>query len=138
MNRSEFLSAAIGQPWLWQGGNCWDFAVRVQSELFGRDLPSIAVPREMTKRWVLQEFDNNPERAEWQEVQSGPSGLITASDGALVLMAHLRMPAHVGVWLRPEQHIIHCDEIRGVCFETPLALKQTGWKSLRYFEPMEN
>ena len=87
MTRSEFLASVVGQSWSWQVGNCWDFAVRVQRELFGRDLPSVAVPREMTKRWVLQEFDSNPERAEWCEVEATGSGLIEASDGALVLMA---------------------------------------------------
>jgi hypothetical protein len=29
-------------------------------------------------------------------------------DSSLVLMAHLRFPAHIGVWLKPEARIIHC------------------------------
>jgi hypothetical protein len=37
-----------------------------------------------------------------------------ASDGALVLMAHLRFPAHIGVWLAPEGRVIHCSEQHGV------------------------
>lgn len=135
MTRAQFLSSLIGQPWQWSGGNCWDFAAHVQRELFGRDLPSIAVPRELSKRWVLQAFDGHPERSAWQEVPEGPGGLIAASDGALVLMAHLKLPGHIGVWLSPEGAIIHCDEKNGVSFETPLALKQRGWRQLRFFEP---
>jgi len=32
---------------------------------------------------------------------------VTAGDGALVQMAHLRFPAHIGVWLAPEARMIH-------------------------------
>lgn len=135
MTRSEFLAPLIGQPWAWQVHNCWGFARHVERELFGRDLPEIPVPPELSKRWVLDEFEANPERANWIETPEGPGGLIAAQDGALVLMAHLRMPAHIGVWLKPEQRIIHCDEAHGVCFEQVMALRQQGWKQLRFFEP---
>ena len=135
MTRSEFLAPLIGEPWAWQGGNCWDFACHVQRELFGRTLPQITVPDEFSKRWVLSEFSSHPERARWQAAPEGPGGLVTAEDGALVLMAHLRFPAHVGVWLRPEGRVIHCDEKTGVACETPLALRQVGWKKLTFFEP---
>jgi hypothetical protein len=137
-SRSEFLGLLIGEPWAWQARNCWEFACHVQSRLFGRELPRIAVPAEFSRRWVLQEIDRHQERARWREVpQDGPGGLVTARDGALVLMAHLRFPAHVGVWLRPEQRVIHCDEKTGVACEAPLALRQMGWKHLTFFEPLE-
>ena len=135
MTRSEFLSPLIGEPWAWQSRNCWDFAAHVQRELFGRALPDIAVPSDFSKRWVLGAFDAHPERQRWAEIGCGPGGLVTAADGALVLMAHLRFPAHIGVWLRPEQRIIHCDGKTGVACETPLALRQMGWAKLRFFEP---
>jgi hypothetical protein len=135
VTRSDFLAALIGQPWSWQNGNCWDFAVMIQRELFGRDLPSVAVPRELSKRWVLEAFDCHQERANWSEVSEGPGGLVVAQDGALCLMAHLRIPGHIGVWMKPEGKIIHCDERAGVCFEAPLALRQQGWRKLRFFEP---
>ena len=135
MTRSEFLASLIGLPWSWQGGNCWDFACHVQRELFGRLLPSVSVPSELSKRWVLEAFDGHQERANWREVTDGPGGLIVAQDGALCLMAHLRIPGHIGVWMKPEGKIIHCDERAGVCFETPLALRQQGWRQLKFFEP---
>ncbi|WP_027578490.1 hypothetical protein [Bradyrhizobium sp. Ai1a-2] len=135
MTRSEFLSPLIGEPWAWQSRNCWDFACHVQRELFARALPAIAVPADFSRRWVLDEFAAHPERALWREVAEGPGGLVTAADGALVLMAHLRFPAHIGVWLRPEARIIHCDGKTGVACETPLALRQMGWKKLTFFEP---
>ena len=61
---------------------------------------------------------------------------MTAADGALVLMAHLRFPAHIGVWLKPEARVIHCSEQHGVCCETVLALRQMGWKKLTFYEPI--
>lgn len=135
MTRSEILSPLIGQPWAWQSRNCWDFACHVQQELFGRALPGIVVPADLSKRWVLQAFDAHPERRAWREVADGPGGLVNAADGALVLMAHLQMPAHIGVWLQPEARVIHCSEQHGVCSESPLALRQMGWKKLTFYEP---
>lgn len=135
MTRAEFLTPLIGKPWVWQSGNCWDFACHVQGELFGRTLPQVAVPGDFSRRWVLEEFARHSERARWQPVADGPGGLVMAADGALVLMAHLRFPAHVGVWLCQEGRIIHCDGKTGVACETPLALRQMGWKQLTFFEP---
>jgi hypothetical protein len=82
---------------------------------------------------MMEEIDRHKERTNWVEVADGP--VVTARDGALVLMARLGMPGHIGVWLRPEQHVIHCDRKNGVCFETVLALRQQGWRQLRFFEP---
>jgi hypothetical protein len=133
--RAEFLSSLIGEAWAWQSRNCWDFACHVERELFGRTLPRIAVPNDFSRRWAIDEFARHEERGRWREVPSGPGGLVTAADGALVLMARLDNPAHIGVWLQPEQRIIHCDGKTGVACETPLALRQMGWKRLTFFEP---
>jgi hypothetical protein len=85
----------------------------------------------------LELIERHPERAAWREVPDGPGGLVAAADGALVLMAHLRFPAHIGVWLKPEARVIHCSEHHGVCCETVLALRQMGWKRLTFYEPTE-
>jgi hypothetical protein len=76
------------------------------------------------------------ERAAWREVPDRPGGLVRAADGALVLMAHLRFPAHIGVWLKLEARVIHCSEHHGVCCESVLALRQMGWKRLTFYEPI--
>jgi hypothetical protein len=135
VTRSEFLGPLIGEPWAWQSRNCWDFARHVQRELFGRELPGIAVPNDFSRRWVIEEFGRHPERSRWQEVPEGPGGLVMAADGALVLMAHLKFPAHIGVWLAPEARVIHCDGKTGVACESVLALRQLSWKKLTFFEP---
>jgi hypothetical protein len=135
-SRSAFLAPLIGEPWAWQSRNCWDFACHVQLELFGRELPRVAVPADLSKRSILESIEAHPERRAWREVHDGPGGLVTAADGALVLMAHLRFPAHIGVWLRPEARVIHCSEQHGVSCESVLALRQVGWKKLTFFEPL--
>jgi hypothetical protein len=135
--RAGFLSPLIGQPWAWQTRNCWDFAGHVEGQLFGRRLPHIAVPDEPSWRWMLQTVGGHPEHENWREVAEGPHGLIRAADGALCLMGRNEGPGHIGVWLKPEQAVIHCDRKNGVCFQSPAALKQQGWRKLRYFEPKE-
>jgi hypothetical protein len=136
MNRAEFLAPLIGAPWAWQSRNCWDFACHVQSGLFGRELPRVAVPADLSKRWILESIERHPERAAWREVPAGPGGLVAAADGALVLMAHLRFPAHIGVWLQGEARVIHCSEQHGVCCESVLALRQMGWRKLTFYQPI--
>jgi hypothetical protein len=135
VTRAEFLADQIGQPWAWRERNCWDFAAHVERELFGRILPIVTVPGDLSKRWVLEAIEAHPERGLWQAAEMGPEGIVSAGDGALVLMAHTRMPAHIGVWLKPEQRVIHCSEQHGVCFETVLALKQMGWRKMTFYEP---
>jgi hypothetical protein len=133
MDRAALLAPLIGEPWPWQSRNCWDFACHVQRELFGHELPRVAVPADLSKRWVLESIERHPERAAWREVSDGPGGLVVAPDGALVLMARLRFPAHIGVWLKREAWVIHCSERHGVCCESVLALRQMGWRRLTFY-----
>lgn len=135
MTRSEFLAPLIGQPWAWQSRNCWEFAVHLQRELFGRDLPSVVVPDDPKWRWMVAEVGRHPERQNWSPVPAGPHGLVQAADGALCLMGRFSGPGHIGVWLADQRKVIHCDSKRGVCLEDDLALKQQGWVKRTYFEP---
>lgn len=137
VNRAEFLAALIGGAWNWRSYNCWQFACHVQKALFGRELPHVDVPADLSKRWLLNELTWHPERTRWRAVPDGPAYLVLAQDGALVLMAHSKYPAHVGVWLKPEGRVIHCDTGNGVACETPLALRQSGWLKMTFFEPKE-
>jgi hypothetical protein len=73
----------------------------LQRELFGRELSRVAVPADFSKRRVLESIERHSERVAWRELPGAPGGLVAAANGALVLMAHLRFPAHIGVWLKP-------------------------------------
>ena len=112
--------------------DCWQFACHVERELFGRDLPSVDVPADPSWDWMLQTIAAHPEQANWLE---RPQGLISVGDGALVLMARVQRAAHIGVWLLPEQGVIHCDQTSGVIFEDAGTLRATGWRKLRFYEP---
>ena len=95
----------------------------MQRELSGRELPRVAVPADSPSAGSWNRSTGNPERAAWRDALDSPGGLVTAADGALVLMAHLRFPARIGVWLQPEGRVIHCGEQHGVCCESVLALR---------------
>lgn len=137
MNRGEYLAALIGAAWEWHSHNCWDFATRVQAELFGRALPQVPVPDDANWRWMINAVAQHPERQRWAPVSEGPHGLVQAADGALCLMGRFSGPGHIGVWLADRRKVIHCDRQRGVCLEDDLALKQQGWVKRTYLEPKE-
>jgi hypothetical protein len=61
-------------------------------------------------------------------------GLVTAGDGAMVLMARHDRPGHVGVWLQPERRIIHADQ-PAVTLQDLAGLRASGWRKLRFYEP---
>jgi hypothetical protein len=50
-------------------------------------------------------------------------------------MARVKRAAHVGVWLLPEQGVMHCDQVSGVMFEDAATLRASGWRKLTFFEP---
>jgi hypothetical protein len=83
---------------------------------------------------MLQTIGAHPEQANWFE-RLQPNGVIVADDGALVLMARVQRAAHIGVWLLPEQGVIHCDQTSGVVFEDAATLRAAGWRKLMFYEP---
>ena len=137
--RAQLLSRLIGKRWVANARgpdefDCWHLACQVEREIFGRELPSIDVPTDPGWAWVLQTISAHPERGRWRE-RPQPHGVIVAGDGALVLMARVQRAAHIGVWLLPEQGVIHCDQTSGVIFEDAGTLRATGWRELRFYEP---
>lgn len=137
--RAAVLSALIGLSWRANAAgpesyDCWHLARHVQRELFGRNLPDVSVPDHPSWRWMIASIEKHPERNRWQESPQ-LHGLITAADGSLVLMARSDRPAHIGVWLKPEQRIIHADQCAGVVLDQVAMLRAGGWRTLRFFEP---
>lgn len=138
-DRARFLSALIGIPWRANAKgpdafDCWHLARHIQAELFGRSLPAVPVPDHPSWRWMIGAIEQHPERQRWQK-RPQPHGLIAAGDGALVLMARADRPAHIGVWLRPERRVIHCDQGQGVVLDPPALLRAGGWRTLIFYEP---
>lgn len=134
-SRATYLRSLIGRPWS-NDASCWHLACEVERNLFGRCLPDVVVPTAPTWRWIIEAIDGHPERSRWQEVEPKYPGLITAADGALVLMASVRRPAHIGVWLKSHQAVIHADQGLGVVLEPVPTLRARGWARLRIYEPI--
>lgn len=138
MMRDECLASLVGTPWRAnargpEAFDCWHLAQHVEATLFGRSLPDVVVPAAPSWRWMIAAIEHHPERSRWQESRQ-EHGLISATDGALVLMARSGRPAHVGVWLRPEGRIIHADQDAGVVLDRPVMLRAGGWRTLRFYE----
>lgn len=138
MMRFDFVNRLLGKPWMANGigPDCWDcyhLARHVQKELFGRDLPLIELPSSPTWSWMLDAVENHPERKLWEEI-GGKSPSIRARDGAVVLMARYKRPAHVGVWFTPERRVLHADQDSGVVFEDLATLRQKAWRNLIFLQ----
>lgn len=138
MTRAAYLCSLLGKPWAANARgpdayDCWHLAAAVSSHLFGRALPAIAVPAEPTWAWMIETIAGHPERSRWTECRPGP--LVTAGDGAIVLMARRDRPAHVGIWLGIERRVIHADPRFGVVCEGVVDLATKGWTRLRFYEP---
>lgn len=139
-DRAATLIGFLGKPWAANAKgpdafDCWHLAVAASRAVFGRDLPDIAVPADPSWSWMIDTIAGHPERARWRLVPCGPMGLITAADGAVVLMARRDRPAHIGVWLAPERRVIHADPRFGVVCDAPLDLATKGWTKLRFYQP---
>lgn len=137
-DRAAYLTSLIGKPWAADGEgpdawHCWALAQDVQARLFGLALPKVVLPEPLTRRWMMQTLATHDEARRWQEVPP-LDGIIRAGDGALVSMARLERPCHVGVYLRAEGGIIHADDRHGVILEAPARLRARGWGRLRYHE----
>lgn len=135
MDRTAYLANLIGRPWS-ADQSCWHLARDVQREVFGRDLPMVAVPPDASWRWMIDTISGHPEHQQWREVAYAPGQTITAPDGALVLMARVTQSAHIGVWLASEAAILHADPVAGVALEPVVKLRARGWSRLRFYEPV--
>lgn len=141
MDRSAYLTSLIGRPWRADGEgpdaySCYGLFRALQRELWDRDLPHVDVPPDASRRWMIEAMAAHDLRRAWQEIAM-PPGLITAPDGAGVLMARADRAVHVGVLLGIERGIIHADDRLGVVFETPAQLKARGWGRLRFYLPAD-
>jgi hypothetical protein len=143
MNRSEFLSNLVGQPYEvngdgTKGWDCYSLAACVQRSLFNRILPLVSIPEHPDLSWIRDTIEKHPERKRWQEKPRDRMGIVTAGDGAMVLMAGAAgrggiRPGHVGVWLAKERRILHADK-PAVMFQDLATLRLGGWRTLLFFD----
>jgi hypothetical protein len=140
LDRSATIEALIGRGYEKNAKgpdkfDCWHLAVYVQDLIFGRRAPSIDVPANANWSWMIEQFTTHPELGNWVEVLQPANGLVVASDGAMVLMARSKHPAHCGVYFAKERKILHADDKVGVVFQDIPTLKGELWNRLRFYEP---
>ncbi len=117
--------------------SCYGLFRQLQADLWGRALPDIHVPTDASRRWIMERIAQHGEMQRWTEMEM-PGGIITAADGAAVLMARVDRSAHIGAWLAGEGRIIHADDRIGVVTETPAEIRARGWGRLRFYEPAQD
>lgn len=129
---THWASSFIGLPYETGGQgpdafDCWGFFRYVQDRHYGRELPEVGlVPASL--RAQVQEFEGNPERQHWHQVER-------PQEGDAVLMARRRMPVHIGVWITANGTggVLHCMQGPGVVFMSPAGLRGAGWGRLTYY-----
>lgn len=136
--REKYVTGLIGKPWVANAKgpdafDCYSLAREIQRAIFDRVMPEVAIPNEPTWSYLIREIDSHPERTRWTLLEHVVGTSIR--DGAIVLMAAVRHPAHMGVWLYPERGVIHCNRPAGVTFDSLLDLRAQGWQRLRFYEP---
>ncbi len=141
VDRAAFLSGLIGKPWRANARgpdafDCYALVVFVQGVLKARALPDIDVPQHPGWSWIKTQFETHPERARWRIVAPDAMGLMRAPDGATALMARATDILHAGVWLTPENRILHADERQGVSFEDLATLRAKSWKKIVLLVPV--
>jgi hypothetical protein len=123
---SHWAACEIGQPWVAGSSDCWSFARRIWVERFGWDVPPVPVdPRD--PRESRRALAGPPEDQGWVQV-------IKPAEGDAVLMARGAYPAHVGIWIEPDQGgVLHSIEVAGVVFTTPDRLAGLGYRIIGFY-----
>lgn len=115
--------------------DCWHLAAYVQGTLFGRNAPHIEIPEDANIPWMIRQFKSHPELNNWVEIIQPNNGLTNVADGAIVLMARNKQPAHCGVYFAEEGSVLHADERDGVVFQDLITLKANSWAKLHFYVP---
>jgi cell wall-associated NlpC family hydrolase len=140
--RHAFFNSILGKPWVANAKgpdayDCYHLTQYIQRTLYNREMPDVQVPNEPSWGQIIEMIETHPERQRWQEVPNSMFNMVKAKDGALVAMAASQRAAHIGVWLAPEQLVVHTDKPDGVVFQDLQTLKVCGWQRIRFYEPVE-
>lgn len=108
----HWAAGYIGRPWVAGRSDCWNFARTVWAEIFGFEVPQVAV--DVTSALATRRALRDGSRTGWTPVGS-------ADEGDAVLMSTGARPCHVGVFATPPEGsgVLHSVEGAGVIW-TPL------------------
>lgn len=134
-DRAEAINGILGRPYEKGGAgpdsfDCYGFTRWIQQEVFGREMPLFQAPSLSGRFATASVIQTHPERRQWQRVPA-------ATDGAIVSMARRECAYHLGTWIADDGGlIVHCMERMGVVVDTIPELIAAGWRSLRFYVPV--
>ena len=135
-SEAAYVNSLINQPWDRKGDHCWALCVKVQRDLFGRELPvvlDVAPSGREGRELKASLFRGHAERHKWMESEP--------VHGALVLMrraaAREQMISHSGVYLDLDGGgVLHSDAPHGVVFDTLVELQTARrWAVVSFLVP---
>lgn len=105
--------------------DCWTFFRHVQHREFGRHLPEIASPGPFAD--IMKAIATGIDEQGWRQVEQPETG-----DG--VLLAHLRHPHHIGLYVGdlPLPAVLHC-QASGVSLHTFAHLNMGRWRRVGFY-----
>lgn len=114
--------------------NCWFFFAHVQFEQFGRSVPILSHQPENLGA-IARAFRDEVGSSGWRKIEKVDGW--KSGDG--VLMAHLRHPSHVGVYVDDVAggSVLHCAEGHGSALHTMFHLQAARWRITGFYRPVE-
>lgn len=119
---AQYISDRQGIPYS-NDLNCWELTRLTQKDLFGRDLPVVALDGESEMLALARAFAGNPERRNWRTTA-------VAEHGAIAMMSRPgKITAiHCGTYLDVDcGGIFHTDRDHGVSFDSLLEVAMRNW-----------
>lgn len=111
--------------------NCLHFVAHVEREQFDTIVPIVPEPEKLGE--IMRAFRDQVDRSGWAKVDK-PRG------GDVVLMAHLKYPSHIGVYVDDVQgggSVLHCVEGQGSALHTMFHLQAARWRVVGFYRPVE-
>lgn len=113
----------VGKPYS-PGGefDCWTLFAHIQNHHYGREVPHISVADYETT--TVREVFKTKAQAEigkWRQIDNAD-----LREGCAVLLAQLREPHHIGVWIN--DGVLHCTQAFGVVFTHRDNLALSQWR----------
>ena len=121
--KKHWAADYIGKPYS-PGGeyDCWTLFAHIQQKHFARQVPTIAVADydTITVRDIFK-TQAQAQVGKWRQISQ-----YELRNGCGVLLAQLREPHHIGVWIN--DGVLHCTQAFGVIFTHTDTLALSQWR----------
>lgn len=126
----NFINQVIGKSFdieAVNGFNCYTLFQLTQSTLYGRHMPDMHEQFTADLR-ALAKIIRQRDHLHWEAIPE-------PVDGSLVELAHRNHPHHIGTYIDVDGgKVLHAMGGAGICFDSLLVLKATGWRRFIYYD----